>query len=356
MSELGININNSLFSIDSIIQNILPYYNLKDPKVTIIKFKDTDKQRAVYKIDSENKSYCFKKVYYSTEDLLFIYSALEWLHRNGLNIPTLIPTISGGRFVLYKKMLFILTPWINGIRCDFDNKNHIISAAIELGKIHKNSFNFMPIIGSSNRESLGRFYISILKHFEQLLQTSSYAFITKDKFSKEFLSTFDKNLKLAEISLKISSTINNDNLSISLCHGDYVGKNLIIDNDEKLHIIDFDKCKKDYCAHDVSYFLRRYLKRDHTKWNIDYALCFLKYYNSINPLTTSDLKYILSYLSFPQKYWKVSKDYYKDKNRFDTKIYQSILIKSNKHINEQYLLINKLINIFEKNNWNINLI
>ena len=356
MSELGVNLDNSSFSIDNIIQNILPYYNLTNPKVTLIKFKNTDKQRAVYKIDSNNKSYCFKKVYYGTEDLLFIYSALEWLHRNGLNVPTLIPTINGGRFVMYKHNLFILTPWIDGYKCDFDNKRHIINAAIELGKMHKTSINFMPIIGSKNRESLSVFYISILKHFEQLLQTSSYAFITKDKFSKEFLSTFDKNLKLAEKSLKISSNIDNSKLSISLCHGDYVCKNLIIDKNEKLYLIDFDKCKKDYCAHDISYFLRRYLKRDNTKWDINCTICFLKYYNSMKELTSEDLKYILAYLAFPQKYWKISKDYYKDKNKTDSKLYYSILSKSNKHINEQYKFIEKMLIIFEKNNWNINLI
>ena len=31
--------------------NVLPHYNLQNAKVSIIKFKDTDKQRAVYKVD-----------------------------------------------------------------------------------------------------------------------------------------------------------------------------------------------------------------------------------------------------------------------------------------------------------------
>ena len=36
----------------------------KTAEISIIKFKDTDKQRAVYKIDFKEKSYCLKKVYY----------------------------------------------------------------------------------------------------------------------------------------------------------------------------------------------------------------------------------------------------------------------------------------------------
>ena len=243
-------------------------------------------------------------------------------------------------------MLFILTPWIDGVKCDFDNKNHIISSAIELGKLHKKSINFMPIVGSAKRESLNDFYISILKHFEQLMQCYAYANVTKDKFSKDFLSTFEKNLKLAENSLKVAATINPDNLSISLCHGDYVNKNILFDENDTLYIIDFDKCKRDYCAHDISYFLRRLLKRDNTKWDLDIALAFIKYYNSINLLTNDDLKYIVSYLSFPQKYWKISKDYYKDlkKEKLNTKFYLSTLNKSVKNLKYHIKFTSDLMN------------
>ena len=70
---------------------------------------------------------------------------------------------------------------------------------------------------------------------------------------------------------------------------------ILFDENDTLYIIDFDKCKRDYCAHDISYFLRRLLKRDNTKWDLDIALAFIKYYNSINLLTNDDLKYIVSY-------------------------------------------------------------
>lgn len=360
MNELNIQLENSLFSIPSIIQNILPHYNLKNPTVSIIKFKDTDKQRAVYRIDVNNKSYCLKKVYYSVEELLYVYSAIEWLHRNNLNVPQLIPTTSGGRYVKFNEMYFILTPWINATKCDFDNKDHIISAAIELGKLHKCSTNFMPVIGSSYKESLNDFYLSTLKHFEQLLQISSFAFLYKDKFSKEYLVTFDKNLRLAEASLRLAGKINSDKLSISLCHGDYVNKNILFSPNNELYIIDFDKCKKDYCAHDIAYFLRRLLKRDNTKWNLDLALSFIKYYNSIHILSESDLKYILSYLAFPQKYWKVSKNYYKDIQKdtknIDNRLYLSTLNKSTKNLNHQITFINEITSLMERNNWNLNLL
>lgn len=340
-----------LLKVNNIIKNILPYYNLQDSKITMIKYKDTDKQRVVYKIDSEDKSYCLKKIYYPKNELLFVYSALEWLDKHHLNIPKLLPTIQNGRFVDYRDMLFILTPWINGEKCDFDNIEHVIFSSMELAKLHKSTKNFIPIKGSLNKTALNDYYISILKHFEELLKISGIASNHRDIFSKKFLSSFTFNLELAEISLKISSNIEKDSLSISLCHGDYVNKNLIFSLDNKLYLIDFDKCTTDYSSHDIGYFLRRLLKRENTKWNFDLALTFLVKYNSINHLTPSDLKYILAYLAFPQKYYKLSKDYYN--NKLDKSDALKIINKVNRnslcHLDFIHLIVDKMNEI----DWNI---
>lgn len=346
--------NNPFFSPSTVAKNILPYYNLPNCKIKMIKYKNTDKERVVYKVISEDTSYCLKKIYYSKDELLFIYSVLEWLYKRNINVPKLIPTINNGRFVQYNKMIFILTPWINGIKCDFDNVEHVLTSSIELAKMHKRSKNFVPPKKSVIRKALRDYYILTLKHFEDLLQISGFASTQTDIFSKKFLSCFNYNLELAEISLNLSSTIKNSDLSVSLCHGDFVNKNIIFTPDNNLYMIDFDKCCIDYIAHDISYFLRRLLKRENTKWNIDLGLAFLKRYNYVNPLSTSDLKYIISYLAFPQKYYKTSKDYYKKKLNKNDAI--KLLSKLNRNSIIQLEFINTLIETLNKANWNLNLI
>ena len=353
MNNLKVNIDNDVFSVDNIKNNILCHYNLSNSDVSMVKFKDTDKQRAVYKVDSNNNSYCLKKVYFSKEELLYVYSALEWLHRNDINVPNLIPTNNHGRYVFFNNMLFILTPWINADKCNFDNNNHVILSIKELAKMHNNSISFTPINGSYNKVGLDNFYISNLKHFKQLLDTSNLAFEYKDKFSKEFLFTFDKNLELARISLEISSNINDSELSKSLCHGDYVNKNILFDENNNVWIIDFDKCKYDYCAHDLSYFMRRLLKRDNTNWNIYLALSIIKTYNSIHPLNKSDLRYIVSYICFPQKYWKLSRDYYKNIKRCNKKSFTTLLLKCNSKLDLQLHFANNIKAIMDEADWNI---
>lgn len=130
-------------SPEIIKQKVLPFYNLNNAKVSMVKFKDTDKQRAVYKVTNNEKNYCLKKVYYDKNDLLYVYSAIEWLYQNNINVPKLLPTINNGRFILHDNMLFILTPWIEGEKCSFDNKNHVSLSIKTLANIHSVSKIFI---------------------------------------------------------------------------------------------------------------------------------------------------------------------------------------------------------------------
>ena len=323
-------------SPETIKENVLPYYNLQNSKISVIKFKDTDKQRAVYRIDSNEKSYCLKKVYYNINDLLYVYSAIEWLYRNNIKVPKLLPTVDNNRFVSYQNMLFILTPWIKGEKCSFDNINHVILSVKKLSTIHSISRNFQPILGSSLKEGFDDYYISTLKHFQDLLQTSNEAYKYKDTFSRHFISSFDTNLRLARISLDISNKIDSNTLSKSLCHGDFVNKNLIFPDDLDPWVIDFDKCKIDYCAKDLAYFMRRLLKRENTKWNINLALSVLEAYNESSPLTESDLRYLISYICFPQKYWKISRDYYKNIHKCNKAAFLTLLLNTTSKADFQY--------------------
>ena len=155
-------LQNSSLSPEIIKRYVLPKFNLQNAKISIIKFKDTEKQRAVYRIDYNNISYCLKKVYYELGDLLYVYSAIEWLYRNNIRVPKLLPTIDNNRFAKFDNMLFILTPWIEGEKCSFDNMNHIEISIKKLAQIHSISRNFKPFLGSSLKEGFDDYYISTL--------------------------------------------------------------------------------------------------------------------------------------------------------------------------------------------------
>ena len=346
-------INKNVFCEANILKNILPSFNIYNADITMVKFKDTDKQRAVYKVTTLNNSYCLKKIYFSEEELLYVYSALEWLYRNNINVPKLLPSSNGGRYTKYNDMLFILTPWIEGNKCSFDSHDNIIKASIELAKLHESSINFKAIEGSSIRTGFDNIYESLSKHSEQILRMSNLAFKYKDNFSEKYLDDFDINLELCKLSLNCASKINISNLSKSLCHGDYVNKNILFTQNNDLWIIDFDNCKNDYCAHDFSYFLRRLLKREKTNWNIDIAFSMLNAYNSTKTLSPSDLHYIIAYLCFPQKYWKISKDYYKNIFMCNKDSYLKLITKCSKNQLTHLNFCKNIIEIMENINWTL---
>lgn len=342
------NAKEQLLPIEEIKKNILSQYNMQDSNVISVKFKDTDKQRAVYRIDNNTNSYCLKKVYYDEANLLFVYSAMEWTFRNGIDVPRLLPSSNGNRFINYKGMLFILTPWLDGIKCDFDNVNHVLISSKTLGKLHKTSKNFYPIKGSFSRTGYESYYESISKHFNQILSNANYATKQDDKFSTLYLTNLDYNLELAKISLEVSSSINEKNLTRSLCHGDFVNKNILVNQNNTISLIDFDKCQKDFSARDISYFLRRLLKREGTNWEMTLTMNILDSYMTENELTRDDFKYILCYVCFPQKYWKLSRDYYRNIKRCNRSSFINLLDKALIKSSNQLEFTNTLIKAFNR--------
>ncbi len=94
----------------------------------------------------------------------------------------------------------------------------------------------------------------------------------------------------------------------SFCHHDYTYHNIIIDNNNSVHVIDFDYCKKEIRAYDISLFMIKVLKR--MDWNIEYANLILDAYNEVSPLRQDEYKVLFAFLLFPQRFWRLANRYY----------------------------------------------
>ncbi|SKA86015.1 spore coat protein, CotS family [Caloramator quimbayensis] len=325
--------DNILFPIDELKSQVLSHYNFEILDIENIKFKDTEKQRAVYKVTTNKGIKCLKKVYYKEDDLLFLYSVIEWLNLRGIHCPKFISTKKGFKFVNYHDNLFILTDWIDGRKCDYDNIDDVKAIAENLGKIHKSSKNFYPIDGSKIRQSDKDYLYSYNKHFLQLLDISNSAFRIKDKFSKIYLDNFDYNIEKAKESIYIlsqidfSKKIGDDVSNCAICHLDYVNKNIIFSKDGKLHVIDFDRTMLDMPVHDISVFLRRILKREKTSWDFETFINAMESYEKIRKLSYDEYMLLYAILMFPQKFWKISRDYYKNIKECNKESFITILRK-----------------------------
>lgn len=340
--------SNDYLPLQEIKENVLSKYNMDVYDIENIKFKDTDKQRAVYKVSTSKGIMCLKKVYYDKPSLLFIYSVIEWLNAKGVFCPRLISTSKGIKYVEYNGDLFILTDWIDGRKCNYDDINDIKIAAENLAMIHSSSKNFKPITGSCIKESESDYFKSFNKHFLQMLELSNNAFMIGDSFSKIYLEHFDYNIEKAQESIYTLSLIDfniplGDEVSgMAICHLDYVNKNLIFTPDNRLYIIDFDKAAMEMPVHDIYGFLRRILKRENTSWDFEIYKISIESYEKIRPLSYNEHLIIASLLMFPHKFWKVSRDYYKNRHQCNKEAFISIIRKLSKQEKEHEEFCSKI--------------
>lgn len=333
-------VSNDYMPLQEIKENVLSKFNIEVYDIENIKFKDTAKQRAVYKVSTDKGIRCLKKVYYDKPTLLFIYSVIEWLNTKGVFCPRFISTSRGIKYVDYKDDLFILTDWIDGRKCNYDDIDDIKIAAENLAMIHASSKNFKPIDGSCIKESDCDYFISFNKHFLQMLELSNNAFNIGDKFSKLYLEHFDYNIEKAQASIYALSqidfnrTLGDEVSKRAICHLDYVNKNLIFTPDNKLYIIDFDKTSMEMPVHDIYGFLRRILKRENTSWDFEIYKTAIESYERIRTLSYNEHMIIFSLLMFPHKFWKVSRDYYKNRHQCNKEAFISIIKKISKQEEE----------------------
>lgn len=316
------------------LSQILYDFNVENFDLHKIKEKNSKKTRVVYKIESNNLFFCLKQTYFNENELLFIYSYLEWLRLYNIKVPYLIKSKQKKPFVNENNKIYILTNWIHGDKLNYDDLDQCILSINFLSKMHNISKNipfikdsFQKIAFINLRQRYSKNIFSMNKIFENAKSTN-------DNFSKIFLDYFKNFNILANFSNRIARIINFKNLNISMCHGDFVNKNIIINKNEIIPI-DFDKACINYSIYDLSYFLRRYLKRNNTKWNFDYAKTLINYYSKNNPLFLDEYLYLLSYLSFPQKFFKIGKFYF-----------SNIKNLSKKQKNIQEYLLNKICSSF----------
>lgn len=311
-------INKESNVVEDLNNNILSNYNYKIFDITNIKYKNSDKARAVYKIETNKGNKCLKKVFYDEGNLLFIYSVTEWLNLNNILCPKLISTKQGHKFVKYKNQLYILTDWIDGRKCDYDNESDIIAISHNLARIHKASYGFKAIKGSKEMNGDSSFYSGLEKHYNQLVDYYKIAKRSKDLFSKIYLQNFEYNYFRAGESIKLIKELDfsvplGDAVSMrAICHLDYVNKNIIFIENNRLNVIDFDNTRIDLPVHDISYYLKRIMKREKTDWDFDIFCKAINSYKQVRSLSHNEYILLYALMAFPQKYWKISRDYYKN--------------------------------------------
>lgn len=282
-----------------------------------IKIETIKPNKGVYYLKTNKGERCLKKISYGPQKLLFVYGAKEHLNKSGYDrVDKYFLNINGEPFALVNEDLYTLSEWIDGRECDFNNKEEVTKAAKNLAEMHLASRGYEPPENSKLKSDLDRWPHLIDKRSKALEKMNDMARKKRDKTEFDMIYmkalNFYKDLcKRAKNTLNTSEYDNicreSEELKI-FCHHDYTYHNIIIDKNDEYNIIDFDYCKREIRVYDISNFMIKVLKRNN--WDIEFAKGIIEGYNSIWPLEKREYRVLLSFLIFPQRFWRLANRYY----------------------------------------------
>lgn len=273
--------------------------------------------KGVYQIKTNKGNKCLKKINYGAAKLLYIYKAKEHIVKNGFqNIDRYNLTPEGTPYAIVNDDIYVVTDWIEGRECDFKREEELKKAAESLGKFHLCARNFTPDENIKVRNDIGKLPSTLEKRVMTLKKMRDIARKNKRKteFDLLYLSNVDFYIKLAydamnKVDLNSYNRVCEDSIRNQvLCHHDFTYHNILFDNNDDVHIIDFDYCKSEIQIYDVSTLIIKSLKR--LDWDSRYARLIVDSYNSIKPLSNDEYNVLKALLSFPQRFWRLANRYY----------------------------------------------
>lgn len=297
-----------------------------------IKIESIKPNRGVYYVKTDKGVRCLKKINYGIQKLLFVYGAKEHLlNNNFMSVDRYFLNVDGLPYALVNEDIYTMSEWIEGRECDFQNKEDLVIAAVNLAKLHNASKGYEPPENSKLKTDLGRWPHLMDKRIKALDRMKDMA---RKKGSK---TPFDLNyIKIVQFYKDLgrrAMAVLGDSQYMdickiteeekSFCHHDYTYHNIIINGDNNVNVIDFDYCKREIRIYDISNFMIKVLKR--VDWNIEYAKIILDAYNSVSPLMEEEYKVLFAFLLFPQRFWRLSNRFYYNEvnwaqNTFNKKI------------------------------------
>jgi CotS family spore coat protein len=287
---------------------VLWEYDLPAVKVQVV--------QGGYKIETRSGPRFLKVTQSDPEAIMLADAGMRYLIKQGFSqVSPFILTKYGDAFVRLNDHTYYLTKWIKGKELQLGRWSHLEEAVATLARMQASAKGFMPPMVPT-RESWGLwpdFFSLRLLELEECLKLAE----TKDRpseFDILFLSEADQVLEQARITLEMivdspyQELVEEARAEGSLCHHDYTGRNLIRTRGKGVYVVNFDNCQLDIHLFDLAELFARVLPC--YGWDLDLTRNLLITYNKELYLDPRHLEVLMAYLSFPQRFWQISRAYY----------------------------------------------
>jgi CotS family spore coat protein len=277
-----------------------------------LKVTDLVPLRNVYLLFTDKGRKILKKVEYSKENLQFIYEAVEYIRRSFDRIISFTKTLEGEIYAICNGELYCVIDVAQGREAEFSNPIDVTIAVKGMAEMHKASEGYR--CNYQEKYMAGRAIENFKRRLEELKFFKELALLHEYKsgFDQVFLTHVDSYIKEIEESIKfLTSTsylkICSEEDKKVICHHDLADHNILI-NEDKAFFIDFDFAIIDLRVHDLCNFINKAVKN--FAFDLDKAKGIVEDYSTINPLDRRELEVLKAFLSFPEDFYSISKDYY----------------------------------------------
>lgn len=303
-----------------------------------LKIEKIKPSKGIYFLKTNKGEMCLKKVSYGVQKLIFIYGAKEHLIKNGFdNIDRFYLNVENNPYAIVNEDIYTLSQWIEGRECDFMNIDEVVKASNTLANLHIASRGYEPPEHSKLKSDLERWPSVMskrIKSFDKMRDMVRKKGIKND-VDMIYLKNYEfyKNLaKEAYALFEVSKYYDICKIAEeekSFCHHDYTHHNIVIDNDEKFNVVDFDYCKREIRSYDIANFIIKVLKKNN--WDIEICKNIIESYGKVSKLSDDEIFLIYGFLMFPQRFWRLSNRYF----------YNDMLIRQNVFMNHFEKILNE---------------
>lgn len=308
-----------------------------------IKVDAIEKMKNVYKIQSAEGIFSLKKIKYEFPHFLFIISAMKHLENNGFHrILPFIKTISGKDYVVLDNGFGYLNKWINARVTNYENPIEIEAAAVKLSELHLCSRGFdvketmKPRVGWLKWIETFNTRLDEIDDFKRRIEIKE----KRTFFDEVYYKSIEQGIAIGRDAIAILERSNYKEVMEremklkGFCHHDYAHHNILIDNNNDMHIIDFDYCILDSHLHDLCSLMIRVMKNE--KWDMDTAKFIMDSYSLNYKVQEEDLPIMAGFIMFPQELWQIGIQYYWENQKWEEDFFEKKLLKILEDIEPRY--------------------
>lgn len=324
------------------LKKVLDNYDIE---VLGIRNENYKVKKGVWWIQTPMDKKILKKNSIPGERLDFIIAAIEYLCQRGINMPKIIESRNGSKYINLDGSNYILNEAIKGKAPSSKTKEGLEKIIKELAKFHMASKGFLPPEGCKPNILLGTWYekskkkMNKLKEYYEQEKTKS----THSEFGNMILREFPYFYDKMECSLSAENKsmydrwVNEVKNTSYLVHQDFIDGNLIMTESGDIYVLDPDSLAIELPTKDIRKFLNKIMKK-RGSWDMQLTKDIIKWYQEVNPLEKWQWHILKSTIMYPHLFAGIMSKYYQKReetwteNKYVSKLKSIVSTEKSKEI------------------------